>query len=36
MQEEIEAHILFFEKNNYKLHEKILGDGLPKLVFKPC
>jgi FkbM family methyltransferase len=33
--EEINMYISFFNKINYKLSEKILGDGLPKLIFTP-
>jgi FkbM family methyltransferase len=33
--DEIDQYISFFEKNNYKLFDKILGDGLPKLIFVP-
>lgn len=33
--EEINMYISFFKNLNYKLSEKILGDGLPKLIFIP-
>jgi hypothetical protein len=35
MEEEIDMYLSFFKKVNYKLSEKILGDGLPKLIFTP-
>ena len=33
--QEIEMHTSFFNNLNYKLSEKILGEGLPKLIFRP-
>jgi FkbM family methyltransferase len=35
LEEEIDMHESFFNNVNYKLSEKILGDGLPKLIFVP-
>lgn len=35
MEEEIDMYVSFFNKLNYKLSEKIIGDGLPKLIFIP-
>ena len=35
MEEEIDMYMCYFNKLNYKLHEKIIGDGLPKLIFTP-
>lgn len=35
MDEEIDMYLSFFKKVDYKLSEKILGDGLPKLIFTP-
>ena len=33
--QEIEMHTSFFNNLNYKLSEKIFGEGLPKLIFTP-
>lgn len=34
-EEEIKMHISFFDKLKYKLSQKILNEGLPKLIFTP-